>query len=90
MEIQQNNAQHVALIRRLVRDLSIDVKLQVLPTVRDTDGLALSIRNQALSPEERQAAPLLYQALLAGKALIEQGERNLALIEKTSLASSSA
>jgi pantoate--beta-alanine ligase len=79
----QNNAQHVALIRRLVRDLSIDVKLQVLPTVRDTDGLALSIRNQALSPEERQAAPLLYQALLAGKALIEQGERSLALIEKT-------
>ena len=47
----QNNAQHVALIRRLVRDLSIDVKLQVLPTVRDTDGLALSSRNQALTPE---------------------------------------
>lgn len=79
----QNNAQHVALIRRLVRDLSIDVKLRVLPTVRDTDGLALSFRNQTLTPEERQAAPLLYQALLAGKALIEQDERSLALIEKT-------
>ena len=79
----QNNAQYVALIRQLVRDLSIDVKLQMLPIVRDMDGLALSSRNHTLTPEEREAAPLLYQALLAGKALLDQGERRLAPIEKT-------
>jgi pantoate--beta-alanine ligase len=78
----QNDAQHVALVRQLVRDLSIDVKVRVLPTVRDRDGLALSSHNHALTAEELQAAPLLYQALLAGKALLEQGERRLALIEK--------
>jgi len=83
----QKNAQHVALVQQLVRDLNIDVKVQVLPTVRDTDGLALGgaytgSPDHLLSPPERQAAARLYQALLAGKALIEGGERRLAFIEQ--------
>jgi pantoate--beta-alanine ligase len=78
----QKNAQQVALIRKLVRDLNIDVSLHVLPTVRERDGLAISARNHLLSPSERQAVPILYRALLAGKALIEKGERRRAFIEK--------
>jgi pantoate--beta-alanine ligase len=78
----QKHAQQVALIRKLVRDLSIDVSLRVLPIVRERDGLAISAQNQLLSPAERLAVTILYQALLAGKALIEKGERRPAVIEK--------
>lgn len=82
----QKNAHHVALIHQLVRDLNIDVKVQVLPTARDTDGLPLGgpsgSCNHLLSPTERRAATLLYQALLAGRASIEQGERHTVLIEQ--------
>ncbi len=78
----QKNAQHVALVQQLVRDLNIDVKLEVLPTVRDADGLAFGSRTHQLSPDERQALGLLYPALLAAKALIEQGERRVASVEK--------
>jgi pantoate--beta-alanine ligase len=59
----QKDAQQVEVIRRLVRDLSLDVELQVLPTVRDPDGLALSSRNALLSPEERRRALALPRAL---------------------------
>lgn len=79
----QKNFQHFALVRQIVRDLNIDVKLQMLPTVREADGLAYSSRTHQLAPAERQAISLLYPALLAGKSLIEQGERRLATIEKT-------
>lgn len=78
----QRYAQRIALIRRMVQDLAIDVSLRVLPIVRESDGLALSGRNALLSPPERQAAPLLHQALVAGKALIEQGERRREIIEQ--------
>ncbi|GAC1564956.1 MAG: pantoate--beta-alanine ligase [Ktedonobacteraceae bacterium] len=78
----QKNAQHVALIHQLVRDLNIDVKVRVLPAVRDVDGLAMGSYNDLLSSQERQAALLVYQALLTAKALLEQGERRLAFIEQ--------
>jgi pantoate--beta-alanine ligase len=78
----RKDAQQVAVIRQLVRDLNIDVSLRVIPTVREADGLALSNRNRQLSPAERQEACSLYQALLAGKALIEGGERRSAAIEQ--------
>ena len=78
----RKNAQQVALIRKLVRDLNIDLSLRVLPTMRQGDGLAISRRNQLLTPAQRQAAPILYQALLAGKAMIENGERRPAVIQK--------
>jgi pantoate--beta-alanine ligase len=78
----QKKAQEAALIRKLVRDLNIDLSVRVLPIVRESDGLAISRRNDLLSPAERQAVLILYQALLAGKAVIEKGERRSAVIEK--------
>ena len=59
----QKDAQQVEVIRRLVRDLAVDVELRVVPTVRDDDGLALSSRNAQLSPSERAAALALPRAL---------------------------
>jgi pantoate--beta-alanine ligase len=59
----QKDAQQVAVVRRMARDLHLDVELRVVPTVRDEDGLALSSRNVLLSPEERQRALALPRAL---------------------------
>jgi len=59
----QKDAQQVAVIRRLVRDLNVPVEIRVVPTVRDADGLALSSRNARLSAKERQRALELPQAL---------------------------
>jgi pantoate--beta-alanine ligase len=59
----QKDAQQVAVLRRMISDLDLQVELRVLPTVRDADGLALSSRNNRLSPEERKAALALPRAL---------------------------
>ena len=59
----QKDAQQVEVVRRMVRDLDLEVELRVLPTVRDADGLALSSRNVLLSPEERERALALPRAL---------------------------
>ena len=59
----QKDAQQVAVLRRMLRDLNLDVELRVLPTVRDPDGLALSSRNAYLSREERERALALPRAL---------------------------
>jgi pantoate--beta-alanine ligase len=59
----QKDAQQVAVVRRMARDLHLDVELRVVPTVRDEDGLALSSRNVLLSPEERRRALALPRAL---------------------------
>lgn len=72
----QKDAQYIAIFRKMIRDLHIDISLRVLPIVREKDGLAMSIRNRQLAPAERQAARALYQALLHAKHLIEQGELN--------------
>jgi pantoate--beta-alanine ligase len=59
----QKDAQQVAVVRRMVRDLNLEVDIRVLPTVRDADGLAFSSRNVLLSPAERKAAAALPRAL---------------------------
>lgn len=78
----QKDVQQVALVRQLVRDLSIDVTLRILPIERESDGLAVSHLNMRLSSEQRHAATFLYKALLAGKTLIEQGEHHVNAIKQ--------
>jgi pantoate--beta-alanine ligase len=71
----QKDAQQAVVIRRLVRDLNLDVEIKVMPIVRDADGLALSSRNTYLSPEERRASLALPRSLQAAARLLERGER---------------
>lgn len=69
----QKDYQQCAVIRQLVKDLNLDIRLVVRSTVRERDGLAMSSRNVFLSTEERRVAPMLYHALLAGRQAIEAG-----------------
>ncbi len=69
----QKDAQQTLVVRKLVRDLDLPVKIEVCPTVRDRDGLALSSRNVYLSPDERRRALGLSRALRAAEAAVESG-----------------
>ncbi|MFB3829499.1 MAG: pantoate--beta-alanine ligase [Bryobacteraceae bacterium] len=69
----EKDAQQLAVIRRMVRDLNMPVEIVEVPTVREPDGLALSSRNVHLSPAERGAAPVLYRSLRAAAAMIAAG-----------------
>jgi pantoate--beta-alanine ligase len=70
----QKDAQQVAVIRQMTRDLSYPIEIVVCPTMREADGLAMSSRNSYLSPEERQSATVLYRALSTAKKAYEGGE----------------
>jgi pantoate--beta-alanine ligase len=70
----QKDAQQGAVVRRLVRDLNFPVRIEVCPTVRADDGLALSSRNVLLSADERTRATVLYRALRAVQAAVAAGE----------------
>ncbi len=72
----QKDAQQVAVLKRMVRDLNFPVEIIVCPTVREPDGLALSSRNAYLNMAERKAATVLYRALASAKERYEQGERD--------------
>ncbi len=72
----QKDAQQAAVIRRMTLDLNYPIEIVVCPTVRETDGLAMSSRNKYLEGEDRRAATVLFRALSAAKSAFEGGERD--------------
>lgn len=72
----EKDAQQLAVIRHMVRDLNMNLEIVGCPIVREEDGLAKSSRNTYLSPEERKAALVLSRSIKAGKAMIESGEKD--------------
>ena len=71
----EKDAQQLAVVRRMVKDLHVPVEIVGAPIVREDDGLAMSSRNVYLSPEQRRAATVLYRALESARQMIEAGER---------------
>src|SRR5215213_991462 len=82
----QKDAQQVAVVKRMVRDLDMPVRIEVMPTVREPDGLALSSRNVRLSPGDRARALGLSRALYAAAAVVAAGERDAEAIRSAALA----
>jgi pantoate--beta-alanine ligase len=72
----QKDAQQAIVIKKMVTDLNIDLKVIILPTVREPDGLAMSSRNRYLKPRERKAALVIYQSLKLAKKLQQLGEKD--------------
>ncbi len=75
------DGQQARIIRRMVLDLNVPTTIDVAPTIRESDGLAMSSRNRFLSPSERAAAPGIYRALLAIKDRAAAGENDVARLE---------
>jgi pantoate--beta-alanine ligase len=71
--VGQKDAQQTAVLRRMVADLEVPVRVEIVPTLREADGLAMSSRNAYLSPEEREAAPSLHHALQAVRLAMASG-----------------
>ena len=82
----QKDAQQVAVIKRMVRDLNFPIRIEVAPIVREADGLAMSSRNTYLSAEERRQALSLSQALREAEAMVQGGETSSAVIRARMLA----
>ncbi|MDD5681201.1 MAG: pantoate--beta-alanine ligase [Candidatus Omnitrophica bacterium] len=78
----QKDAQQAFIVKRMARDLNIPVKIKIVPTVREKDGLAMSSRNVYLSGNERREAGALFKSLSLAEKLIKQGERNSKKITK--------
>lgn len=78
----QKDAQQLAVIKRMVRDLNMDIQIVGCPIVREEDGLAKSSRNTYLSAEERKAALVLSRAIRLGEQMAKEGEKDAARIEK--------
>jgi len=82
----QKDVQQALVIRRMVRDLDMPVRIEVCPTVREADGLALSSRNAHLSPDDRARATALHRALNAVQEEVSAGERDPAALRARALA----
>lgn len=73
----QKDAQQLAVVRRMVRDLNFDLEIVGCPIIREEDGLAKSSRNTYLSEEERQAAVILHKGLVKGEKMVRAGEKDV-------------
>jgi pantoate--beta-alanine ligase len=78
----QKDAQQAIVIKRMVHDLNMPLKIKVLPIIREEDGLAMSSRNLYLTKEERKQATILYSSLLKAKKLFKEGECNAVKIKR--------
>ena len=76
----EKDAQQLAVIKRMVKDLNMDIQIVGCPIIREEDGLAKSSRNTYLSPSSRQDAVILSKAIFMGRKLIEDGERDAAKV----------
>jgi pantoate--beta-alanine ligase len=79
----QKDAQQVAVIRQMVRDLNFPIEIVVCPTTREADGLAMSSRNVYLDPEQRKAATVLFRSLSAATEAYDKGERDTEKLRQT-------
>ena len=78
----QKDAQQVAVIRQMTRDLNFPIEIVVCPIVREPDGLAMSSRNVYLNPEQRKAATVLFRALSTAKDVYDKGERDAGMLRQ--------
>jgi len=80
----QKDFQQLAVIRQMVSDLNFDILIKGMPTVRESDGLAMSSRNAYLTPDQRSSATCLYKSLFKAATLVKKGEKNAStIIDKT-------
>src|SRR6201999_3477508 len=82
----QKDAQQVAVVKRMVRDLDMAAKIEVMPTVREPDGLALSSRNVRLSPTDRPRALALSRSLQAAQSSVAAGDRDAPSVREAAIA----
>jgi pantoate--beta-alanine ligase len=73
----QKDAQQLAIVRRMTADLDLGVEIVAMPTMRESDGLAMSSRNRRLTPADRAAAPCIWHGLCAVQAAVDRGERDI-------------
>ena len=78
----QKDAQQLAVIKKMVKDLDMNLEVIACPTIREPDGLAMSSRNSYLKPDERKAATVLYQSLKLAEKLYSEGERDSTKIRR--------
>ena len=78
----EKDAQQLIIIKKMVKDLNLGIKILTAPTMRESDGVAISSRNIYLSSQERKDAPVIYQSLILAKKLIEKGERDTKKIKE--------
>jgi len=78
----QKDAQQLAVIKKMVKDLDMNLEVVACPTIREPNGLAMSSRNSYLKPDERKAAAVLYQSLNLAKQMWSQGEKDAGIIRQ--------